>query len=261
MRHFLGRFLLAFSLVFLSTPLSASRVSPMILELEPTGRGSIARVDLVNDSQRDIPYEAQIMRGVISPEGQLALYPADEEFVVFPAQTMVESNSRQVFRVQYVGESALNKSEVFYLAIRQIPVQFEPGVTQVQLVVNYNVLINVVPNGSLPEPSIRSATMTTRLLPAPADAQDASGEDRSIERRGIEVDVGNIGNRYFLAGLSDWSITGATVDGAPFERVLRGDDASKLIGVGVVAPGANRLFFIPTEVELDPSSLQVSINP
>lgn len=245
--------------VGLAATANASRVSPMILELEPTGRGSIARIDLVNDGLRDVPYEVQMMRGLITPEGQLELTPADEDFVVFPAQTIVESNSQQVFRIQYVGEGALDRSEVFYMAIRQIPVEFDQGVTQIQMVVNYNVLVNVVPDGSTPEPTVLSARVTKRVVPGQANPQNP--EPESVEQQGIEVDVGNDGNRFYLAGLSTWSITGTTATGEPFDKTYRGDEASRLIGVGVVAPQANRLFFFPTDAELDETSLRIEIDP
>ena len=257
-----ARGILAALLIFGAAAIAnASRVSPMILELDPTGRGSIARVDLVNDGLRNIPYEVQMMRGVITPEGQLELTPADEEFVVFPSQTIVESNSQQVFRIQYVGEGAQDKSEVFYMAIRQIPVEFDPGVNQIQMVVNYNILVNVVPDGSRPEPAIRSTEFASRMIPGPADPENPDADPEEVEQTGIRVDVGNVGNRFFLAGLSDWSITGTTLTGEPFERSFNGDEASRIIGVGVVAPEANRIFFIPTEEELDGASLQISIDP
>ncbi|WP_165853517.1 fimbria/pilus periplasmic chaperone [Aurantiacibacter aquimixticola] len=233
----------------------------MIVELEPTGRGSIARIDLVNDGLRDIPYEVQMMRGTITPEGELQLSPADAEFIVFPAQTIVESNSQQVFRIQYVGEEALARSQVYYMSIRQIPVDFEQNVSQIQMVVNYNVLVNVVPDGTRAEPAIRSASLATRQIPGPRDPDDADADAPMVEQRGIEVDLGNVGSRFFLAGLSDWSITGRTTAGEPFEMTLEGDEASRLIGVGVVAPDANRLFFIPTDTPLDPQSIRVTVEP
>jgi len=247
--------------VALTVTAGASRVSPMIVELEPVGRDSIARIDLVNDGLRDLPYEVQMMRGAISPEGQLQLSPADEEFVVFPAQAIVESNSQQVFRIQYVGDGAREKSEIFYMAIRQIPVGFEDGVTQVQMVVNYNVLVNVVPDGSEPKATVRSAAVSTRQISGPTDAADPTAEPTTIEQRGIEVDVGNEGSKFYLAGLADWSFSGTTASGEPFQRNYRGDEASRSIGVGVVGPEANRIFFFPTDVDVDPDSLKIEINP
>ena len=239
----------------------AARVSPMIVELEPQGRGAVARIELTNDSARGIPYEVQMMRGEISPEGELTLTPADEEFLVFPAQALVESKSQQVFRVQYVGESALGKSEIYYMSIRQIPVEFEPGVSQVQVVVNYNVLTNVVPDGATPEPTIRSADYVTRTVTRTVEAENGDPIATEQQVSGIQVDVGNDGNRYFHAGLSDWKITGTKADGQPFEQAYSGEDLSKIIGVGVVAPGKNRIFLIPSEEPLADGSIAVQIDP
>ncbi len=261
MLNWLRGALAALLLIGLSATAGASRVSPMIVELDPTGRGSIARIDLVNDGLRDLPFEVQMMRGVITPEGSLELTPADAEFVVFPAQTLVESNSQQVFRIQYVGEGALDRSEVYYMAIRQIPVAFDPGVSQVQMVVNFNVLVNVVPDGAVAEPTVRSIGVTSRSLPGPIDPENPDVEPDPVKQKGIEVDVGNAGNRFYLAGLSDWTISGRTLAGEEFSKTLQGDEASHLIGVGVVAPDANRIFFIPVEEDVDQESLQIEISP
>ena len=253
-------------LMGMAVPASASRVSPMILDLEPTGRSSIARVELVNDGLNDIPYEVQMMRGIISPEGKLQLTPADAEFVVFPAQTLVQSNSQQVFRIQYVGEGALDRSEVYYMSIRQIPVAFKPGVSQVQMVINYNVLVNVVPDGSRPEPVVRSALVETRLVEEEGssevpEAGDEIGDEPAATANGLTIDLGNSGSRYFLAGLSNWTISGTTVAGEPYEARYSGDEMSRVIGVGVVAPDANRVFFVPTGEPLRPDGITISVEP
>lgn len=257
----LAALLSAMALLFTGTAAYASRVSPMIVDLEPMGRSSITRIELVNDGLRDIPYEVQMMRGVITPQGQLELIPADDQFVVFPAQTLVESNSQQVFRVQYVGEQAIDTSAIYYMSIRQIPVEFTEGVTQIQMVVNYNVLVNVVPDGTRAEPVVNSAGFVVRSMPGAPDPEQPDGDAVAMDVGGIEVDVGNAGNRYFLAGLSKWTITGTGEDGSAFEQSYTGEEMSRIIGVGVVAPQANRIFFIPTSDPLRSDSLRISIEP
>lgn len=242
----------------------ASRVSPMIVDLKPTGRDAIARVHLTNDGANDIAYEVQMVRGEISPSGELSLTPADDQFLVFPAQAIVEAESQQVFRVQYVGESALARSEIYYMSIRQIPVEFEEGVSQVQVVVNFNVLTNVVPDGAAAGPVIRSVR-SIALDPVDVGTDDASpseGDDDSEEAfSGLEIDVGNEGNRYFLAGMSTWDIAGQTTEGQPFELRLEREQLAKMIGVGVVGPGKNRIFRIPLDTPLADGSTTVTIEP
>ena len=162
MARILFQIALALAMVFSPATAEAARVSPMIVELEPTGRASVARVELTNDSERNIPFEVRMMLGEISEEGELTLSPAEENFLVFPAQAIVESKSQQVFRIQYVGEPELAKSEIYYMSIQQIPVEIEAEASQVQVVINYNVLVNVVPDGVSPVATIRS-TLTNTL--------------------------------------------------------------------------------------------------
>jgi fimbrial chaperone protein len=255
-RVLLGAALCAFC-VILNAPAAASRVTPMIVDLEPTGRNAITRVQLTSQSDSDIAYEVQMTRGEISPDGQLNLTPADDQFVVFPPQAVVEARSQQVFRVQYVGEEALSRSQIYYLVIKQIPVEFETGENAVQVLVNFNVLVNVVPDGTKPQPVINSATYVEREVPVD---DPASAPDAPVMEKGVLVDVRNDGTRHFYAGRSDWNIVGETISGAPFKMRLRGEEASVFTGAGIVAPGRNRLFLFPTSEPIKPESVIATID-
>ena len=222
----------------------AERVSPMIVEVEPLWRGSVARVELSNPGQAEFPVEVQMFRGVISEAGELELIPADEQFLVFPPQRVVPARSQQVFRVQYIGEPELAASEIYYMQIRQIPVDIAPGQSQVQVVVNFNVLVNVVPDGASPEPVVESITPIVRE-----------------ERTGIEVRLANRGTRYFTAGTVPWHVSGTAEDGTAFEVRLSAPEVAKMIGVGVVAPGRTRVFFILTEKPLVEGTIQANMVP
>lgn len=230
----------------------------MILDLSPTGRGSVGRVELTNDADSDIAYEVRMMRGDISTGGELTLTPADEQFLVFPPQSLVEANSQQVFRIQYVGDEALDQSQIYYLSIRQIPVAFDEGRNQVQVVINYNVLVNVVPDGTSPQPVIREAVYVERPQSIEGLTEEEMPEAIPTER-GLLIDLGNDGSRYFFAGRAAWSISGQTVDGEAFELNLSGREAAAYTGVGVIAPGKTRQFFIPTEQPLLSETLNIDI--
>src|SRR3546814_15213250 len=91
------------ALVFAPVAAEAARVSPMIVEVKPAGRGSVARIELTNPGQTVFPLEVQLFRAVISAAGALELTPADEQFLVFPPQRKVPPHPPQVFRFQYNG--------------------------------------------------------------------------------------------------------------------------------------------------------------
>jgi fimbrial chaperone protein len=234
----------AMMLVLAPASAEAARVSPMIVEISPLGRGSVARVELTNPGQSTFPVEVQMFRGVISEAGELELIPADEQFLLFPTQVVVPPQSQQVFRVQYIGEPELAASEIYYMQIRQIPVSVVPDQSQVQVVVNFNVLVNVIPDGARPEPFVESIRPVMR-------------EDTS----GIEVRLTNRGTRYFTAGTSPWRVSGTATDGTPLDLRLPPEDVARLIGVGVVAPGRTRVFFFPTEKPLVEGTIQASMGP
>ena len=234
----------AIALTLAPVAAEAARVSPMIVEIEPLGRGSVARIELSNPGQAEFPVEVQMFRGVISEAGELELTPADEQFLVFPPQRVVPAQSQQVFRVQYIGEPELSASEIYYLQIRQIPVDISSGESQVQVVVNFNVLVNVVPRGTSPEPVVESIR--------PAVREDVTG---------IEVRLANHGTRYFTAGTMPWRIGGTGEDGTVVDISLAPEEVAKMIGVGVVAPGRARIFFIQTEKPLVEGTIQASMAP
>ncbi|TRD11282.1 hypothetical protein FGU71_05085 [Erythrobacter insulae] len=244
MIRFISVLLAALALLLNPTVSQAARVSPMIVELEPMGRSSVARIELSNDGDRDIPYEVRMMLGEISEDGELTFTPADDKFLVFPAQAIVEAKSQQVFRIQYVGEPELAQSEVYYMSIQQVPVAFEGSGSQVQVVVNYNVLVNVVPEGTS----------------AQADVEDIRV---AIEEGvpGIKLSLSNTGSRYFLAGMADWKITATAEDGTPFLIDYKKDEMTRKIGVGVVGPGRARNLFIPTDVTLVEDSIRIEVEP
>lgn len=232
----------AVALAFTSVAAEAARVSPMIVDISPMGRGSVARVELSNPGQTEFPVEVQLFRGIISEAGELELTPADDQFLVFPAQRIVPAQSQQVFRVQYIGNAELQASEIYYMQIRQIPVSIAPTQNQVQVVVNFNVLVNVIPDGATPQPAVESARPVVR--------GDVTG---------IEVRLTNRGTRYFTAGTVPWRVAGTAVDGTAVDVQLSAEQMARHIGVGVVAPGRTRVFFIPTDKPLTEGTIRAGM--
>ena len=232
------------ALVFAPSLAEAARVSPMIVEIEPGGRNSVARIELTNDGERNIPFEVRMMLGEISEDGKLTMTPADDRFLVFPAQSIVESNSQQVFRIQYVGEPELAESEIYYMSIQQVPVALEGEDSQVQVVVNYNVLVNVVPDGSTARADVESIE---------AVVQD--------DVPGIRLRLTNTGTRYFLAGLAEWTISATAEDGSEYNVNYKKEEMTRKVGVGVVGPGRARILFVPTEKPLVQDTIRVEVNP
>lgn len=233
----------------------ASRVTPMVVDITPTGSGSVARIEVTNTDGRDIPMEIRMYRGVIAEDGQLDLQPADDKFAAFPPQVVIPVDGRQVFRIQFIADAPVTTSEIYYASISQLPVQLEETGNRIQMLTRFNVLVNVVPDGTSPQPAIDTIRWVERPVPAAGgEAPDPTARPET----GLEVRVVNSGTRYFAAGRIGWQVTGADTTGAEVVETYDAADMSEKIGMGVVAPASARVFFIPMERELRDGSVSVS---
>ena len=247
----------------------AMRVAPMVSELTTTGAGSTARIEVGNVGSASLPFETKITRIDYNEAGDMVETPGDENFLVFPPQGLVPVGGRQVVRVQWVGEGAVDTSEAYYLWVRQLPVRTERnapeagGAVSVSVLYTMKALIVVAPPGAKPEVevvSVRTAMVTPPAptidasLTAPAEEGAPPPEGAPVPVHGVEVVVQNIGKRYALMSGATWTIQGTRATGEPFELRLTGSEVSSLVGVGYLAPaGGRRTFRLPTNVALDDS--------
>lgn len=239
----------------------AARVTPMTIELTPTGRNATARIEVTNSEDRDLPMEVRMYRGIVSESGELTLEPADDRFVVFPPQVVIGANQQQVFRIQYLPDAPLTQSEVYYASVMQIPVDLDPTVSRIQVVMRFNVLVNVVPEGTRPEPVVTAARPLRRDVEVPPDntLPEDQRRPRTVTEQGIEVRIENRGNRYFAAGRTSWTINGTNEDGSAFSENLTPSRIGDSVGFGLVPPGGARIFFVPTETLLRDGTVNIRL--
>lgn len=244
-----------------TSPVEAARVTPMTVEMSPTGRGATARIEVTNSEDRNLPVELRMYRGEVSEAGELTLVPADEKFVVFPPQVVIAPNAQQVFRIQYLPDGPMSQSEVYYAAVTQIPVDLDPAVSRIQVVMRFNVLVNVVPDGTKADPVVTAARSLLRETVVPPDERlpEAEQQPRTVREQGIEVRIENRGTRYFAAGRTGWTIAGKREDGSAFSETRTAGRMSDAIGFGLVPPGGARLFFVPTDVPLQEGTVSITI--
>lgn len=243
----------------------AMRVSPMVSELTTTGAGSAARIEVGNVGSAALPFETRITRMDVDADGNIVETDADDDFLVFPPQGVVPVRGRQVVRVQWVGDSSIDTSRAYYLWVRQLPVATDPdatpedgGAVKVTVLYTMKSLIVVAPPGAEPKVEVVSVKPAMVALPAPEIDPSLAGDAAAAappEEPGIEVVVTNSGKRYALMSGATWIVEGTDKSGAAFSRQYTGDEISKTVGVGYLAPGGGRRTFkLPTDgVELDPA--------
>lgn len=217
--------------------LMAHTVQPMRFELRPSG--SEAQTTLTVDNTRSFPITLEVFAYQVALDDDAAevLTPADDDFLIFPPQMLIDAGKMQSIRVQYIGDPDIKQSKTYRVVVSQIPVdmsgQQEPGVA---VAVNFSTLANVVPLGAKPDIALRGA---------------APGPDGALA-----VTIENEGAAYARLLASRWTLTNGsrtqTFEGDVVNDWLAG--ASNLI-----LPGAKREVTVPLPDGFDAAGTDVSI--
>lgn len=238
-------------------------VSPMVVELTASGARSTGRIEVLNVLKQPLPYEVRVYRINFGPTDQVVETPADSDFLVFPPQGVLQSNERQMVRVQWVG-GPLDSSRGYYVAIDQLPVPLDPSKVDktkpsvsVQLVYHMKVLVTVAPPGAAPNVSVESVRPVMVAPPKIAGLQVSNVP--SVP--GVEVTVRNSGKRYAMMAGATWTIQGKGTDGKPLKVVLTTADMGKLLGAGYVpALNGRRTFEIPTGAKFGDAPISIKFS-
>jgi len=179
---------LAAAMTFAALPAGAYRVAPLVVEMEPSGPQAQSVVRVENTNEFAITVEPRAYLRSYAPDGTETQTPADDDFLLFPPQSVIQPGQTQAFRMQYAGNPQIAETKPYLVVIEQLPIGL-PGQDQsgVRVVVNFGVSVNVSPAGA-----------TAALAIAGADA----GEDRTIR-----VNFTNSGNKFASAADFPWSVT------------------------------------------------------
>lgn len=121
----------------------AMTVSPLQVEMSAVGQRANGRVTVVNTSNRPLPVEAVIERLTLDENGKQKTQKAGEEFLIMPPQAMIPPGGTQNFRLQWLGDPMMERSQSFMLFINQIPVKMPKGQSGVQVVMGMGVMMGL----------------------------------------------------------------------------------------------------------------------
>lgn len=138
---------------------SAMRVTPMVYTLEPSGPRSSQTVTVDNTTGRPLAIETSVVRRTIAEDGTETREPADDDFLVFPPQAVIEPNQSQALRVRYIGDPQLTSSVSYIVFVKQVPVSFEKDFqgAGVSFAFNFGTAADVIPVGAAPDLQLESA--------------------------------------------------------------------------------------------------------
>jgi len=247
---------------FGATALSMT-VTPMVTELVTTGAASTARIQIGNETNAALPFEAKVIKITWNEDGSRTESPADEDFLIFPPQGLIGAGAHQVVRVQWLGDPQLKGSESFYLEIKQLPIQIDAKadpkqrpIAKIQMVYDIKALMVVAPRGA------KSAVRVLSAEPATLKAEPKPGAAAAKPlppSPAVKVVVENDGARHALMGGLTWIFEGADLDGKPQRIVVKPSSVLAAIGVGYLPPeGGRRILTVGVDKAFGRGPIKVS---
>ena len=219
-----------------ATPAEAHRVEPMRYELSPSGSGAQTTLTVTNTRTFPITIETTVSLIAIDENGEETLTPAEDSFLVFPPQAVIEAGKAQALRVRYLGSDQLDTSKSYRINVNQLPVDMsEDEDNGVAITVNFGTLANVVPANSRSELSVEEVSLTP------------DGRWKML--------VANTGTRF--ARMSDVDLT---VSAGGQSKSIGDNETQGWFDNNLVLPG-NRLFVTMPAIEgFDPASTSITLS-
>lgn len=208
----------------------ALTVQPVVIDLKPTGHASSATVTVQNSFTTPLPVELTVQALDFDENGVRETGKDDGNLLIFPAQTLIAPLQTQAFRIQWVGEPELKKSQHYYVTVAQLPVQLPEGQSAIQVLYNFQVLVNVAASVGGPDISVVSASI----------GKNTKGEPVPL------LVVKNAGNSYGYLSRTRIRITYKDAAGKQtFSQVMTPEQIQQRVGFGLIGPEATRKVTLP----------------
>jgi fimbrial chaperone protein len=235
------------------TPAEAMTVQPVIIDLTPGGRQSTALVQVENSGTDPLPVELRVSRAVLDSNGVTVGEEAPDDLLIFPPQAIIPPGQTQSFRIQYIGDPDMERSQHYFVTVAQLPVQLPEGTSAIQIVYNFNVIVSVAAPG-------KTASITVgggEIVPAVAATEDTPGRGPTIA-----FTATNTGDNY------DYLINGRlrfvqrnAAGQEIFRQTLTGEQIQQQIGFGLIGAGVTRRIATTLELPSADGTLSVEFTP
>lgn len=216
----------------------AQRVQPMVFEIAPIGAKASASLRIENTQQNSMTVEIIPTKIAMDEYGNETLTSADDDFLIYPPQTLIEKGKTQVVRIKYIGDPTIKTSQAYRVSVKQLPVDLKQGGhTGVGMVINFNTLVNVVPSD---------------VEPALAITKISQGDG---ERWNISVE--NTGGRFSRLSKTVWQVSDTT--DASKSKTIKSLDVGQLTDRNLVLPNSTlKMSILPIE-GFKPETTQIAI--
>jgi len=217
----------------------AMSVSPLHIEMTSVGSSGRSQFTVTNSSPAPLPVETTLKRLELDENGTVKAVAAGDEFLVFPPQAMIPAGGSQVFRVQWVGEPNLARSQTYMLAVAEVPVKIPKGRSGVQLAFSFGIVIDVAPPQGQPDLKLVSTGVAT----------DKQG------KRHPTITVADNSNVHGMLELTVLRLRAGS-----WSKTYQPSEIAQSIGIGLVQPGKQRKFILPDELPSGTTTFEASLD-
>lgn len=201
--------------LLLSGNVLAFQLTPTVSVIDLPKDASGVTINLKNPRNVALPVEFEIVERAVSEDGSENYTVADDQFVIFPPQAVINPGETQSIRVQWV-EQAPQVSRSFTLFAKEIAVDLtDKNEPLLQTLLRMGASIHVAPSSSEPDISV-------------------SGVSDSAE--GVHVTLENSGNRFIY--LNDIRLDFDS-------RTYTGNELANIAGRTLLTPSGKRTILIP----------------
>ena len=215
-------------------PAASYDLKPIVVQLSPSGAGSSQTMVITNTHEVPIAIEVQAFVRHQLPNGEDELTPEDEDLIIYPPQMVIPPQSSQSFKVQWVGDQAIDQERAYRIVTEQLPIKFEEQVAgdrtaDLTVRYRYEAALYIVPKGAKP---------SARLI----SVESVKAEDGSAM---LEVTIASEGTLRAILNTPKLDLTTASGE----KLSLAGEDIKPLDGLNIL-PGGQRTVRIPAPVGL-----------
>ena len=213
-------------LFLLSLPAHAFRLSPMVVEFSPSGKGATQSVLLENPGKERVAIQLEVMKRKIDVDGNEDRSEASPDFVLFPEQLTLEPGQKRNVRLTWTGEAAPTTELPFRLVASQLPVALQRPTNREDIQVNLKFILQYVASLYITPPGAKSKVVV---------------EGASIKKEGTAaLTVKNEGNSRrvlegmhvkFFSGKEAYEVPAAEMKDTRAQNVLAGGKRRLLLKV------------------------------
>jgi P pilus assembly chaperone PapD len=237
-------------------PALAMTVQPVVIDMTPSGRQMSTTVSVQNTFTTPLPVELTVQELTFDESGAKGTGKDPGDLLIFPPQALIPPGETQAFRIQWVGDPELARSKHFYVTVAQLPVKLPEGQSAIQILYNFQVLVNVAAADPHPELSVAKAEIVA--TPAEAATKDKPGKPAGFAPA---VWIRNAGNSYGYLSRHRMQVRVTDASGKEVaKKSYSPEEIQQSIGFGVIGPDTTRRIVLPIEVAAGQGQVTVEIS-